>query len=233
MKYYITADIHGFYTEFHKALEEAGYFTDPEPHKLIILGDIFDRGQEAVEMQQFVLQLLEQGDVILVRGNHEDLYEEMITIDEGFPVRHHKSNGTYGTALQLTGYDPGLALIRNFDFAEAAQNTAYYRQIIPAMVDYYETAHYVFVHGWIPCIQEREGSYSHRSDWREATPEESHPRSGAVRGGSMGWTRRRPARKKRRSSAATGIVPTAMRGMKTKVPSSGRTRISVPTTAPA
>jgi hypothetical protein len=72
----------------------------------------------------------------------------------------------------LTGYDPGLALIRHFDFAEAAQNTAYYRQIIPAMVDYYETAHYVFVHGWIPCIQERDGNYSHRSDWREATPEE-------------------------------------------------------------
>ena len=158
MKYYIAADIHGFYTEFHKALDEAGYFTDPEPHKLIILGDIFDRGQEAVEMQQFILQLMEQDAVILVRGNHEDLYEEMITIDEGLPVRHHKSNGTYGTALQLTGYDPGLAIIRNFDFAEAAQNTAYYRQIIPAMVD--------------PCIQERDGSYSHRSDWREATPEE-------------------------------------------------------------
>ena len=50
MKYYITADIHGFYTKFHKALDEAGYFTDPEPHKLIILGDLFDRGQEAVEM---------------------------------------------------------------------------------------------------------------------------------------------------------------------------------------
>ena len=140
MKYYIAADIHGFYTEFYKALDEAGYFTDPEPHKLIILGDLFDRGQEAVEMQSFILHLMEQNAVILVHGNHEDLFEEMITIDEGLPVRHHKSNGTYDTALQLTGYDPGLALIRNFDFAEAAQNTAYYRQIIPAMVDYYETA---------------------------------------------------------------------------------------------
>ena len=28
MKYYITADVHGFYTEFHKGLDEAGYFTD-------------------------------------------------------------------------------------------------------------------------------------------------------------------------------------------------------------
>ncbi len=44
MKYYITANIHGFNTELHKALDEAGYFTDPEPHELIILGDLFDRG---------------------------------------------------------------------------------------------------------------------------------------------------------------------------------------------
>ena len=169
MKYYITADIHSFYTEFHHALEQAGYFNDPEPHKLIVLGDIFDRGQEALKMQQFILQLMEQDAVILVRGNHEDLYEEMVTIDEGLPVRHHKNNGTYGTALQLTGYDPALALVRNLDFAAAAQSTPYYQQIIPATVEYYETAHYVFVHGWIPSIKERDGSYSYRADWREAT----------------------------------------------------------------
>ena len=90
MKYYITADIHGFYTEFHKALDEAGYFTDPEPHKLLLLGDIFDRGQEAVEMQRFILSLLVQDIVILVRGNHEDLFEEMSTIDVGQPVLRRK-----------------------------------------------------------------------------------------------------------------------------------------------
>ena len=32
MKYYLTADVHGFYTEFHKALDEAGDFTVPEAH---------------------------------------------------------------------------------------------------------------------------------------------------------------------------------------------------------
>ena len=30
MKYYVTADIHGFYAELHKALKEVGYFTDAE-----------------------------------------------------------------------------------------------------------------------------------------------------------------------------------------------------------
>lgn len=172
MKYYITADVHGFYTEFHKALEEAGYFTDPGPHKLIILGDLFDRGLEAVELQRFILELMEQDAVILVRGNHEDLFVEMVTVDEGLPFQNHISNGTYGTALQLTGYDPTMAQIRHWDFAEAARETPYYRQIIPGMIDYYETEHHVFVHGWIPCIQERDGSLSHRSDWREATSAE-------------------------------------------------------------
>ena len=58
MKYYITADVHGFYTEFHKVLDKAGYFSDPKLHKLIILSDLFDCGQEAVEMQRFILSLL-------------------------------------------------------------------------------------------------------------------------------------------------------------------------------
>ena len=81
MKCYITADVHGFYTEFHKALDEAGYFTDPEPHKLIILGDMFDRGQEAVEMQRCILPLMAQDAVIPVRGNPEVLHEVMLTTD--------------------------------------------------------------------------------------------------------------------------------------------------------
>jgi hypothetical protein len=32
MKYYITADVHGFYTEFRKVLDEAGYFTAHHSH---------------------------------------------------------------------------------------------------------------------------------------------------------------------------------------------------------
>ena len=170
MKYYVAADVHGFYTEFHKALDEAGYFTDPEPHKLIILGDLFDRGQEANEMQDFILQLMEQDAVILVRGNHEDLFREMVTVDEGLPVRHHVSNGTYGTALQLTGYDPATARRRHRDFAKAAQKTPLFQKIIPATVDYYETEHYIFVHGWIPGPRERDDCFDGH-DWRETGPE--------------------------------------------------------------
>ena len=73
--------------------------------------------------------------------------------------------------MQLTAFDPVMAIIRNSDFAEAARKTPYFQKIIPAMRDYFETGHYVFVHGWIPCIRDRNG-YSYYSDWRNASADE-------------------------------------------------------------
>ena len=166
MRYYVTADIHGFLTPFENALQDAGYFDDPREKKIIICGDLFDRGAEAVEMQQHILELMKRDAVILIRGNHEDLFCKMVTEDEGLPYPQHIHNGTYQTALALTGYDPGMANVRNYDFAEAAQQTPYYTEIIPAMIDFYETEHYIFVHGWIPCTRNGKAD----DNWREGTP---------------------------------------------------------------
>ena len=171
MKYYVTADVHGFYTKLNRALDEAGYFADPEPHRLVILGDLFDRGQEAGEMQRFLLELMERDAVILVRGNHEDLFEELATVHRGLPLRHHVSNGTYATALQLTGFDPATAVRRHRALAAAARETPFYRRIIPATVDWFETEHYVFVHGWIPGVQGWDGACGYDPDWRRASSE--------------------------------------------------------------
>ena len=55
-------------------------------------------------------------------------------------------------------------------FAAAARETPYYRQIIPATLDFFETEHYIFAHGWIPCDQTWDG-LSYRADWREAGPQ--------------------------------------------------------------
>ena len=169
MKYYVTADIHGFCSIFLRALTDAGYYDDQESHKLVILGDLFDRGREAKALQQFILE--HRDELILIRGNHEDLFQELVTEDEGLAYRHHVSNGTYDTALQLTGFDPVMAQIQHWDFAEKARETPYYKEIIPSMLDYYETKKYVFTHGWIPSIHGKSG-YSYISEWRDSSPGE-------------------------------------------------------------
>ena len=80
MKYYVTADIHGYFGELEEELVSLGFFEDKEPHKLIICGDLFDRGQEALKLQDFILDLISEDKVILIRGNHEDLAIKLLKI---------------------------------------------------------------------------------------------------------------------------------------------------------
>ena len=171
MRFYVTADVHGFYSPFREALEAAGYFSDTEAHQLVILGDLFDRGKEAPQMQDFVLQQMEEGGILLIKGNHEDLFEDLVTVDRGIAYEHHLHNGTYDTALQLTGRSILLAETGNWELAWEARRTPFYREIIPAMRDYYETERYIFAHGWLPGIDEN-GLWRYRADWRDADGEE-------------------------------------------------------------
>lgn len=155
MKYYVVSDVHGFYTPMMSALKEKGFFEDKEPHKLIVCGDLFDRGEEAEKIQDFICDLLEKDLVILIRGNHEDLIEELV---ENFSylmtinilVSHHWHNQTPQTVFQLTHSNLHEAITKPEKIARKMRKTPFFRKILPAMADYYETEKYVFVHGWIP-----------------------------------------------------------------------------------
>ena len=155
MKYYVVSDVHGFYTPLVSALKEKGFFDDKEPHKLIVCGDLFDRGEEAEKIQEFICDLLEKDLVILIRGNHEDLVEELVenfgewmTID--LIYSHHWHNQTPQTVFQLTHSDLYEATTMPKRVSLRMKETPFFKKILPAMVDYYETEKYIFVHGWIP-----------------------------------------------------------------------------------
>jgi len=165
MKYYITSDPHGFFTPLKKALEEKGYFSDPEPHKLIICGDLFDRGPEAVLMQDFVLEEIEKDRIILIRGNHEDLIQEYVERN-CIADSNYINNGIEDTAMQLTGLSKGSEKM-----AEEMRKTPLLTQILPSMLNFYETKNYIFIHGWIPCVQNQFG-YVKIPNWRTETFDE-------------------------------------------------------------
>lgn len=62
------------------------------------------------------------------------------------------------------------------DFVRKLSQTPYVKSIIPKTVDYFETNNYVFVHGWIPCVTEKQfpahyrngRTYKYNPDWRKA-----------------------------------------------------------------
>ncbi len=174
MKYYVSADIHGFYDEFISSLEEAGYFKDEDEHKLILLGDLFDRGRGACKLEAFIKELIEKDGVILIKGNHEDLFLDMVDEwNEGSYFKdYNRTNGTLQTALDLTN-TAYTTLYRDPERVEKKINNTYYkRDIIPRMLDYYESSNYIFVHGWIPYTQiklgEYQNEYVYNPSWRNA-----------------------------------------------------------------
>ncbi len=179
MRYYVVSDVHGFYKELMSVLTEKGFFEDKEPHKLVVCGDLFDRGTQACKLQDFILDLMKKDEIILVRGNHEDLaleflhnMHEYLRYKNTATHSHHYHNGTIGTFEQLTQIPLYEMIQEPLAFAKKAFKTPYINDIIPKMVNYYETSKYIFVHGWIPCTNlgsMRNGVYYYEEDWREAT----------------------------------------------------------------
>ena len=187
MKYYVLADPHGFYDIMIKTLTEKGFFTDPDPCKLIVCGDLMDRGEGTLEMQRFMTELLAEGRLIYVRGNHEDLMEQMLwQIEEGQEFRVLSdgtpipvANGTWQTALRLAGMTEAETKRERDLLVRLVRKSDYYTTLMPAALDYFETEHYVFTHGYIPChaIQGTTKYMPYKdfyfnANWREASEED-------------------------------------------------------------
>lgn len=159
MKYFVSGDIHGFYDVWQNALKDKGFNLDNPEHKIILCGDLFDRGSQPKEIIDFVLKHKDK--VILIRGNHEDLMEQMIE-------RNSSDYGDLcnGTAQTIVDLYPEWQ-ISEFDLKKIAKETRLL-EVLDMCVDYYETKHYIFVHGWIPIV---ENCYLYDSNWRTARKE--------------------------------------------------------------
>lgn len=182
MKYYVVADVHGYFTYLKRALTEAGFFEETEPCKLIVCGDLLDRGPEARETIDFMVKLLEEDRLIYVLGNHEELMVQCLQeISHGgvyeiaCGMSHHSHNMTWDSLLQISemserdGYHAPGELVRR------VIQSPLYRKLLPTCVDYFETPHYIFVHGWIPCKMEGykpRAKYRPIPDWRDADEDE-------------------------------------------------------------
>lgn len=171
MKYFVVSDVHSFYDELIVTLNEKGFEKDNPEHILCVCGDLFDRGNQTVQLFEFVKELNAQNRLIYVKGNHEDLLFKCVAeISKGrVPGSHHFSNGTVKTICMLCGqsewivYDPSW----RDKIIEIMQPVLDF--INENCVNYAEIEDYICVHGWIPCFQHlndfRDGD---EDDWYQA-----------------------------------------------------------------
>ena len=178
MKTFVVTDVHGYYSILIETLAKAGFFAEAEPPRLIVLGDLLDRGSEAVKMVEFMKGLLDEGRLVYIRGNHEDLLVSCLQeLSQGevfhisTPASHHYTNGTWGTLLQLAEMDENMAVRYPRELVSRVMHSTFYKELLPTTVDYLETDNYIFVHGYIPSRVSGRGPfkwYSYEPEWREA-----------------------------------------------------------------
>ena len=92
-KIYVSSDWHGCGDVAKRALNYL-----KEDDTLYFLGDAIDRGNDGANM---MLDLLEDSRVIYLKGNHEDLLEDILA--RGYFCMHDEQNRTTDTCAQLSG----------------------------------------------------------------------------------------------------------------------------------
>lgn len=177
MEYFISSDIHGFYTEWKKQLKKSGFDINNPNHKIVLLGDTFDRGKEAKKLLNYLWRLPAER-LIYIRGNHEDLFEDCLQDLHSMSGihRHHLLNGTLDTISQLTGYDEYSLRYGRYHFNDILKKLKRYFELVNRCVNYYEINNNIFVHGWIPVITNdlpvyyiKDRTYEFNPDWRNAS----------------------------------------------------------------
>ena len=158
-KYFIASDVHSFFTIMHNELIKKGFDINNKDHKLVICGDLFDRGDETKQLYEFVRSLGDR--FIYIRGNHEDLLRDCVfDIVTGNSIgEHHFHNKTVRTIAQFC--DVGEDEFYYTRLSDSLKQTVKEKMklildwIEEKSVDYCSIGDYILVHGWVPIAYEK------------------------------------------------------------------------------
>ena len=195
MIYFIVSDIHSDYRSLAYSLKRAGFNKRNKDHTLVVCGDIFDRFPETMKVYNFLTSIPKKR-CILIKGNHEDLYFELLK--KKFPEEVDFDNGVVDTFCHIAGYSPEIMtdkywrkLQEKYPYErmkeawqeikkEVAQSKVTEWLKSKQWQDYFEFDKYICVHGFIPLkdldhmppwfVEDRH--YEYFPTWREATEKE-------------------------------------------------------------
>ena len=163
-KLFVVSDVHSYYDEMKKALDEAGFDPCNESHWLISCGDALDRGPQTQEVIDYLMGLPR---CILIKGNHDSLIMDCLI--RAYPQSHDHHNGTFRSIIDLAPNAENF-----YDACAVAYEKV--NPFVDRMVNYFETKNYIFVHSFIPlkCNDKlpmyytRNRKFEFNPDWRYA-----------------------------------------------------------------
>lgn len=144
MRYFVVSDIHGHYDELINALEKSEFDLENEEHKLIVAGDMFDRGSQSKEVLEFLYNLYQKNKAIILKGNHEIFLEIFFKGNKrnvNFNIKYNGFNATLNSFIP--NYDE-LTFKERLDYVNT--NYPYLRDWINNLPFYFETDNFVITH---------------------------------------------------------------------------------------
>lgn len=156
-KIFAVSDVHGYFTEMKKALDEAGFDPQNPQHLLVSCGDAMDRGKQPREVIEFFNRLPNK---VLVCGNHEILMQDAIR--RKCFLMHDFHNGTANTAYDFCTKE-NAGLMSHVQILGELRDDPEYQKYMSLLVNYFETERYIFVHSWIP--GGKDWRYAPQSKW--------------------------------------------------------------------
>ena len=159
-KLFVVSDIHGFFTELKKALDDAGFDQQNPKHMLVNCGDAMDRGPQPREVIEFLNGLPNK---VLITGNHEILMEDAIR--RKCFLAHDFHNGTANTAYDFCKKE-NAGLMSHAQILGELRDDPEYQKYMSLLVNYFETENYIFCHSWVP--GGKDWRYASQSKWNKA-----------------------------------------------------------------
>lgn len=175
-KYFVISDIHGFYDETILALKSKGYNENNPYHKLLVLGDIFDRGSQSKEIYLWLKRLSDEKKCIILKGNHDNFLVKFLTdyrlLDNQFNYYNNGLDSTINSLLN-NKFTLDQYYKRKSELGESVDsrikafkawnsvvmniiNSGYSELIswIKSFPYYYETKRFIFTHSSIDTLAE-------------------------------------------------------------------------------
>jgi serine/threonine protein phosphatase 1 len=135
-------DIHGRFDLLTDMVERQIKF-NPKSDKIIILGDVIDRGPDSREVVYYLKHLKETypNNIILLMGNHEDMAMAYITQKENATVEERLYSGLWKP-------NGGDATLRSFEGIGNCKNVLV--PFINSLDLYHQEDDFIFVHAGLP-----------------------------------------------------------------------------------
>ncbi|MFC5451649.1 metallophosphoesterase [Paenibacillus aestuarii] len=143
----VISDIHGCYDEFNNLLALVDYKKNED--LLLLLGDYVDRGARSKDVVEKVLQLVQGGNVIAIRGNHDQRFIDVMTSEDETVKMKFFQHGGLTTLESYCGISlMGMSDEEKLHYGKEYINKNFKHHIsfLNNLPFYYEDKEHIYVH---------------------------------------------------------------------------------------